>query len=221
MKHSGRQAISVVGGADGPTSVFIAGRTGDNIHVPLKQKVHLFFYNRKREKVIAKIKAEPHTLEEVEEYVKTRYNAVELPEDDRSYIRQRKNCKAALVQRTRPDLLGEDREPKFPKSESREDIKTWLEEVQAREEKAAAVPEEVFPIDYHLYHIAFLDYGTLDLEIEKVHQIFSVSCSGHSKKMKHLKKVMRDIYRYYGVTEADIADRTERFRMLVVELMEH
>lgn len=216
MKQVGKQTI--IGGTDGPTSVFIVGKRDDKGKVPWKQRIHLFFYHRRREKIIAALKPEPHTLEEVGEYVKTRYNAVELPEDDRSYIRQRNNCKSALVQRFRPDLLGEDIKRQPPKSESPEDIKAWLDEVKALEEKAAAVSEEEFPLDYHLYHILFLDYGTLDLEIEKEHQLLSVSYTSKPKRKKYLDRVAKDIYQYYGVTEEDIEKRTERFQMLVTEL---
>ena len=120
MKQVGKQTI--IGGTDGPTSVFIVGKRDDKGKVPWKQRIHLFFYHRRREKIIAALKPEPHTLEEVGEYVKTRYNAVELPEDNRSYIRQRNNCKSALVQRFRPDLLGEDIKRQPPKSEAPEDI---------------------------------------------------------------------------------------------------
>lgn len=86
------------------------------------------------------------------------------------------------------------------------------------EEKAAAVSEEEFPFDYHLYHIVFLDYGTLELEIEKEHQLLSVSYTSKPKRKKYLDRVAKDIYQYYGVTEEDIANKTERFQMLVTEL---
>ena len=90
--------------------------------------------------------------------------------------------------------------------------------MNALEEKAAAVPEDLFPFDYHLYQIDFLDYGILELEIEKEHQLMSVSYMSDPKKKKYMDKVAQDIYLYYGVTAEDITEKTERFNMLVAEL---
>lgn len=159
QSHSRKISKTIISGADGPTSVFIAGKRGDKMHVPAKQRVRLYLYNRRRKKVISKIKAAPHTLDELVEYVKTKYNAVELTEGNRRYITQCKNCKSALMQRFHPNLLGEE-----------------------------------FPFDYHLYQIEFLDYGTLDLEIEKEHQLMFVGYTSRPRKKKYMEKIAQDIF---------------------------
>ena len=101
-------STSIIGGANGPTSVFVASKKGGKARVPLKHRLQRLFYKQRRKKVISKIIADPHTLDELVKYVKTKYNAVELLENDRKYHQQRKNCKSALVQRYHPELLGED-----------------------------------------------------------------------------------------------------------------
>ncbi len=209
---------TIIGSADGPTSVFIVGQKNGKSHIPWKHKIKQFFYGKKRQKIISQIKADPHTLDELVEYLKANYYVKELTEADVRYLRQRKNCKAALVQRYRSDLLGEEMKMECPKSDSPEDIKIWLDKVNSVEEKAAAVPEELFPLDYHLYTIEYLDYGELHLEIEEVHQFMAISYTARSKKCKYMNKVAKDIYLYYGVSEEDIANKTERFNMLVMEL---
>ena len=36
--------------------------------------------------------------------------------------------------------------------------------------------------------------------------------------MKHFQKISRDLYSYYGVSEADIRDKTQRYSELVTAL---
>ena len=56
-------SIGIIGGADGPTAVFTAGRK-----IPLKQRIRRAWFDFKRRQVAKRIKPEPHTMEEVMKY---------------------------------------------------------------------------------------------------------------------------------------------------------
>jgi len=68
-------------------------------------------------------------------------------------------------------------------------------------------------MDYHLYEIQ-KDGGRVELEIDYVWNEFSISYSGRKNSMKQVKKIAQDLVMYYGVTEEDIQNRTERYRLL-------
>jgi hypothetical protein len=44
------------------------------------------------------------------------------------------------------------------------------------------------------------------------------SFSGDKKSMRQLKKLFKNIYLYYGVTDEDIRDETERYKSLLTTL---
>ena len=60
-------SVSIIGGADGPTSIFIAGKGG---RVKLTTRIRNYFRIVKRNRIKKKITANPHTLEEVVEWMK-------------------------------------------------------------------------------------------------------------------------------------------------------
>lgn len=55
----------------------------------------------------------------------------------------------------------------------------------------------------------------LDIEIDDTHDTFGVSFAGSKKAMKHFRKIAKDLYLYYGVSEDDIAGQTERYLSLL------
>ncbi len=75
MKGKSSEALSIIGGADGPTSVFIAGKSGKK---PLKARVKGFFYQCRCKRMEKRIVPSAHTLEEVVGYAKEKYQAVEM-----------------------------------------------------------------------------------------------------------------------------------------------
>lgn len=75
MKERSSEALSIIGGADGPTSVFIADKFGKK---PLKAKMKGFFYQCRRRRVEKRIVPGAHTLEEVVVYAKEKYRAAEM-----------------------------------------------------------------------------------------------------------------------------------------------
>ena len=102
MKNKRKSSVSIIGGADGPTSIFIAGKSDKR---PLKVRIKNAIYKCKRKRVEKRIVAGSHTLNEVVEYAKNRYGLVEMNTDKRQYREQRDCLKASLVIQHKPELL--------------------------------------------------------------------------------------------------------------------
>ena len=115
---------------------------------------------------------------------------------DREYIEQIKCLKESLILQHKPELLGE---------------------MKTRSEMIAEMPDSIIPMDFHLYKIEIND-NFLEMEIDYTWNIFGMSYSGNKAVMKKFKKIARDLYSYYGVTEEDIINKTERYSSLVTSL---
>ena len=85
-------AVSIIGGADGPTSVFIAGKAKKK---SLKEKIRQRHALRKRAKAASAIKAEPHSFDELVLYLQNKYHASELSKQSVSYQEQYKCVKVS------------------------------------------------------------------------------------------------------------------------------
>ena len=112
--------VSIIGGADGPTSIFIAGKGGK---VKLTTRIQNYFRKIKRSRIKRRITVNPHTLEEVVDLLKREYGAVEVSQKSHNYQEQRKNLKASLIMRHRPDLLGELMDLELPEGEDMESFR--------------------------------------------------------------------------------------------------
>ena len=71
----GAGSVSIIGGADGPTSFFIAGKGGK---MKFTIRIQNYFRKLKRNRIKRRITANPHTIEEVVELLKREYGAVEV-----------------------------------------------------------------------------------------------------------------------------------------------
>ena len=74
MKEMSSGTIGIIGGADGPSSVYIAGKKR---RIPLKNRIRNKIYRFKRNRAVKKITAGARTLEEVISYAVEKYGAVE------------------------------------------------------------------------------------------------------------------------------------------------
>ena len=193
MKQKSKNAISIIGGADGPTSIFIAGHSKKQ---PLKIRIKNSIYRYKRKKVEKTIVANPHSLSETVQYAKDKYELTETAPADREYIEQIKCLKESLILQYEPELLGK---------------------IKTRSEMIAEMPDSIIPMDFHLYKIR-IDDDFLEMEIDYTWNIFRMSYSGNKAVMKKFKKISRDLYSYYGVTEKDIKNKTKRYSSLVTNL---
>lgn len=208
------KGVAVIGGADGPTSVFIAGKQGKP---KLFQRIKNYFYKKKRARIERKITANPHSMEEVIAYIKSRYDIREVGHDEYSYLEERNSLKESLIIRHKPELLGDYMEIKCPEEVTRESMQAFFERVKMRSQKAVDISEDVFPLDFHIYEIRYA-FGQVRISVEKNWSELGISYSGDKKRMKELKEIANDIYLYYGVSQNDIDNRTSRYSVLVTML---
>ena len=204
----GAGSVSIIGGTDGPTSIFIAGKDGK---VKFTTRIQNYFRKIKRDRIKKRITANPHTLDEVVELLKREYSAVEVSQQSHNYLEQRVCLKASLVMRHCPDLLGELMDLEPPESEDVKALKAFWEQIQEREKMAAEIADNIFPLDFHIYEIKCPENCMMQIGVETVWQVIDGSFSGDKKTMKQLKKMFREIYLYYGVTDEDIKNETESF----------
>mgnify|MGYP001012240218 CR=1 FL=1 len=95
MEQKSKNGVSIIGGADGPTSIFIAGPSEKQ---PLKVRIKNSIYRYKRKKVEKTIVANPHSLSETVRYAKDKYELTETAPADREYIEQIKvNVKSCAL----------------------------------------------------------------------------------------------------------------------------
>lgn len=213
MAKSAR-AFSVIGGADGPTSIFLAGRTGKRSPI---EKLKQYRYRKRRARTEAQITANPHTLDETAAYMTEVYGAKKVSENSRIYQEHRQGMRESLILKYKPELLGE--EIGKPEKFDEKALKEFWEKLEARSKKAQEIPEELFPMEFSIYEIRIPKLGTIQFGVEKNWGVFGGSCSGEKKKLKKLEAKMKEIYLYYGVSETDIQERSERYGELVTVMM--
>ncbi len=216
------RSTTIIGGADGPTSVFLIGKAhGDkNIFRRIRNNFRQQLYRRRRQRIEKKIKPGAHSIAETVQYMIKHYGAKEAGPSYPHFEERRLQMKCVLLQHEKPELLGP--RPQFlpPKDiHDQASVQAWMEKIEAwqkeYEKMADQLPQESFPTDFHLYYIDRGEDGTLEIESDAVHQV--LTCSWHGKKEK-MNPIARDIHLYYGVSEEDIRKKTERYHMLVTEL---
>jgi hypothetical protein len=179
-------AVGIIGGADGPTSVYI-GR--EKRKIPVKYRIRNQIYRWKTKCAAKKITAGERILTEVIAYAEERYGAVEADITERKYAEQKRCLKRSLIYRHKPDLLN----------------------------GGVSVSEMELPMDFHVYEIV-VDDGTLEMEVDYYWEIFGVSFSGNRRGMKKMNRIQKDLYLYYGVSQEDIRQKSERYHSLLAAL---
>lgn len=205
-------SVSIIGGADGPTSIFIAGKGGK---VKLTTRIQNYFRKIKRSRIKKRITANPHTLEEVVEWLIREYGAGEVSQQSHNYLEQKQSLKASLIMRHRPDLVGELVNLEPPDEEDMEALKIFMEQIHERNRMAEEIANDIFPIDFHIYEIKWAENDRMRIGVETVWQVLDCSFSGDKKTMRQLRKLYKKIYLYYGVTAEDIKNETERYKSLL------
>ena len=214
MEQKSKNRVSIIGGADGPTSIFIAGHSEKQ---PLTIKIKNSIYRYKRKKVEKTIVANPHSLSETVQYAKEKYGLTETAPGDREYIEQIKCLKESLIFQHEPELLGELKDIPLPDYFNEASVIEYFGKIKTRSEMIAEMPDSIISMDFHLYKIEIND-NFLEMEIDYTWNIFGISYSGNNAVMKKFKKIARDLYGYYGVTEEDIKNKTKRYSSLVTNL---
>ena len=146
------RSVSIIGGADGPTSIFIAGKSGKiNILECLKR----YCYRKKKSKIEKTIIADAHTLEEVVICLKKHFNAKEISQKSSKYLERQKCLKESLIMNYHPELLGGLAKITYLDSFDDRSLKEFWKQLELRRKKAQTVGDDVFPMDYHLYEIRY------------------------------------------------------------------
>lgn len=213
------KSASVIGGADGPTSIFLLGGKEKNIFRRIKNNLRNWKYRQKRIGVIRKIRPGAHSLEDTIRYMKSKYSAYEADETYSFYSERMSQLRYTIIQMHNPELIGANVQIAPPDNlEDREVLLSWMEKVRENQDnimkKADSITFEEFPTYCHLYIIR-TDNGTIEIETEDNRGLMRVSSSGD---IKQLKKIIQDIYIYYGVYEEDIINKTRRYKSYVAEL---
>lgn len=209
------KGVSIIGGADGPTSIFIAGRTKKP---GIRERIKRALYEKKRKQMETIITADPHTLEEVIAYLQRRYDVIELSEESREYEEQKKSLRQSLIIKHKPELLGDLAELKQPEEYNEESLKALWNQIELQSQRANEISEELFPINFHIYRWELPSGGRIEFEIETIWKVFGTSYSGGKKEMKQLERISKEAYLYYGVSQEDIENCTERYSALLTIL---
>ena len=208
------ESISIIGGADGPTSIFLAGRSGKR---PLKIRIRNRIFQLRRNRIARRIRPNAPTLREVAVFMKKHYGAVELSRESREYKEQKECLKGSLMIEHRPELLGGLSAIPRPRVYEEASIRKLYDRLQRQRERIAQIPDEQFPMDFHVYRIR-LGGGRMEIEIDYQWETFGISYSGNKKEMRKLRRISRRLYIYYGVSEEDIRNCSKRYSSLLTVL---
>ena len=204
-----------IGKPDGPTAYFVIG--GKNHKPTLKQRLQKWRFGKKKVRVAKKVKANPHTLDEVCEYIKTTLGFEELSQESKVYQHEYKELRAGFLMQHAPELLGEHRERPQLRGQSEEEIREFMDAVKAQKQVALQVPIEDFDIEFRMLKKKLGD-GEQHILIEKRYAYIGGGASGNTKMVKQFKKVFRAVHRYYGVTKEDIENKTRRYEDYLKQL---
>lgn len=209
-------AVSVIGGADGPTSVFILKK---NAKLTLRQKMERIKNKIKRFYVGKTLSCDSHSMDEVMEYIVNRYGFVEADKHSVEASEEYRQMRASFLIQYAPELLGESAANPQLKSESPEDVKTYIRQSEERMQRALEISPTVFDIDFHKFIKTFDGSNDhMDITIEKRYAYIGGGACGNKKVRKSFRRIYKDVYRYYGITKEDKISESERYRDVVQTL---
>ena len=205
-----KDSNNIIGKADGATSYFVLSR---NNKLTLKQKIQKTRFQLRKKWIEKHISANGHTLDEVCQYVQEKYGFREVTRACSGVRYEYEEMRTSFMITHAPELLGEYAKHPELKGHSEEEIREFMAQVEARKEIAKNVPKEKFDIDFRKYEKKIGD-TEMHIIIEKKYENIGGGASG-KKTIKDFNKIYKDVYRYYGVTEEDIANKTKRYDMVV------
>ena len=208
------QAVNIIGGADGPTSIFLV--TNEKKQT-IKQRLREIKYQFKKAWVEKHISQGSHTLEEVCKYIKDKYGFCEIDKNTKEYQEEYVYLRSSFLMQHAPWLLGEYEKSPELLSYEKEVVGNYMEAVKKREQAALEVPKADFDIEFHKYK-GIMSSASIDIIIEKRFGYIGGGATGNKKAIKTFEKIYKDIYRYYGVTQEDIVHKTQRYNELVKTL---
>lgn len=204
-----------IGKPDGPTVYFLLG--GKNHKPTLKQRFQKWRFEKKKACAAKKVKANPHTLDEVCDYIRTKLEFEELDQESKVYQHEYRELRAGFLMQHAPELLGEHRERPQLAGQSEEEIRKFMDAVDAQKQVALQVPKEDFDIDFRMFKKKLGD-SEQHILIEKRYAYIGGGASGNTKTVNQFKKVFQAVHRYYGVTKEDIENKTRRYEDYLKQL---
>lgn len=215
-EHKAASSITVIGGADGPTSVFLAGKTKIQKRT-FRQNIQKWRYNFRKAQIMKTLKANPHTMEETGNYIVNELGFLELDKSDSEYQTEYTQMRASFLLQYKPELLGELAElPKLEKQDE-ESVRLFMAQMEERQRAAEHIAADIFDIDLHIYEMQ-QEEDVARITLENTYGYIGGSASGSKKFMRKYHNMFQDIYRYYGVSQNDIEGQTKRYQELVKTL---
>ncbi|WP_029318875.1 hypothetical protein [Butyrivibrio sp. AE3004] len=213
----GIETEEIIGGADGPTTIFLLDKSKEPT---FRQRMQSRITRIKRYFIAKRIHPGTHSLEELGEYLVSRYGFVEADMSDPQVIEEYEQLRVSLLFEHRPDLVGE---PCFPSIDDIEDTEAVLrmmdEATKKNQEKADSIAREVFDLDFHKYVKTEKNAeNMMDVTIERNAGYIGDGASGSKSFIRKSNKIMKDAYLYYGVSEEDIRTNSQRYKDLLVQL---
>lgn len=212
MKKKGVEATSFIGGADGPTSIFLIGR--DNKNITWKQRIQRARNKARRKRIMKSLKADAHNMDEVSGYVMNELGYREIDKSDSQYQEEYGQMRSSFLLQYQPDLLGVLSDAPKLESHDEESLKKFLEQLEKRQKSAEDIPTDLFDIDLHIYAKKEKKLES-SIIIEKRYEYIGGSATGSKRAMKKFNALFRKIYLYYGVTQKDIEEHSKRYEDVV------
>lgn len=201
-----------IGSSDGPTAVFVAGR-----NISFKQKMQRFINQTRRNHIAKSIKADAHTLDEVCDYIIRILGYRELESNQQDYKEEYDDLRASYILQYKPELLGDLANIPDLTEDTEEAINEYLEMIENRQDAAKDISKEQFDIDFHKFIKEDGD-NEAHFIIEKTRNYIGGGASGNTKMVRMHNREFKQVYRYYGVSQEDIDNKTERFEEVVMTL---
>ena len=210
-----KEEITRIVGSDGPTAVFIAGRNGRKI--PLKHRIQRFINKLRRIYIGKTIKADAHTLDQISQYIIDVLGYRELEVQQPDYQDEYNELRASYILQYKPELLGELAYIPDLTEHTEEAVKEYLNFMKSRQEVAKSIPVKMFDIDFHKF-IKVDGDNEAHFIIEKTRNYIGGGASGDTKTIRRHNREFKQVYKYYGVSQYDIDNKTERFEEVVRRL---
>ncbi len=211
------KSVSIIGGSDGPTSIFLVGnkQKEKNLITRLENTLRMKRHQHRLEKAKRSIKPGTHTLDETICYMKEHYGIIEADATSLRYEEHKRMMCFSLVQRERIDLLP--KQPELKDFHDKDAVNKWHIELDEWEKQSEAIveklPAEILNMDYRMFVLDKGEDGSMQVELEMNRGLIEMSYGGRG-----FDPILKDIYVYYGVSEEDIVNKTERFQNLVTVL---
>ena len=217
FKKKRAASVSIIGGASGPTSIFIAGKKASKLGSKELQEKSL--QNKFADDFAKFIKPGKKSMKELEFYLLAHFHAKEIPLDEG----RRKMIKSNVILNFFPDILETDTFHPGPTPKAKDLIK-FEETSRKRFDESQNYPEEKLNLDMHAFQFDFyLDgqvIGEYNVDLEYNTEYITVEYQlnrpmDDDAVRAAYNEITYDIFRFIGVSREDIHNRTNKFVTLM------